>query len=454
MATSYDFTEGRIPKQMILFSIPLFLSNVLQTSYEFIDSLWVGNLLGAEALAAIALSGPVIFTVLSFIIGINGATLTVLSQQKGAGDEIGLKESLNAFVIVLGGLSLLLGVLGFLLAGPLLTLLGAPDSVYPLALTYLKINFIGIPFLFGYNFIGTILRALGDSKTPMRFITLAVILNTVLDPLFIYVLRLDIAGAAVATVLSQGSAFAYGLYYSIKKASVPYMSPHLPGWRYLKAILKLGIPSGLQMMVISGGNLAIVGVVAHFGDYVLAGFGAAQRISNLIMIVPTTLGSAVTSMAGQNIGAVKWDRVSQVVKNGISIIFVVSIAIGTFVFFTSNMLIRWFVNDAATIAFGATFLSIIAYAYVFLGINFVLNGAVRASGAMMQVLALNFTSFWILRFPLVYLLSDWYGENGIGLGIGVSFVISSIIATLYYHFGKWREATVFDDENKRRTQPK
>ena len=432
---------------MVLFSIPLFLGNILQTSYEFIDSLWVGNLLGAEALAAIAVAGPVIFTVLSFIIGINGATLTVLSQRKGAGDQEGLKESLNAFVVVLGSLSIVLGIAGFVFAGPLLTLLGTPSSVFPLALTYLKINFIGIPFLFGYNFIGTVLRALGDSKTPMRFIGLAVILNAVLDPLFIYVFNLGITGAAIATLVSQGIAFAYGLIYSLKKAGVPYVLPHRPQWRYLKALIKLGIPSGLQMMVISGGNLAIIGVVAHFGDYVLAGYGAAQRIGNLIMIAPMTLGSAVTSMAGQNIGAVKWDRVSQVVKSGMTLILIVSSVISTFVFFTSDMLIHWFVDDAATIAFGSSFLAIVAYSYLFLGVNFVLNGAIRASGAMLQVLVLNFISFWVLRFPLVYLMSDWYGETGIGLGIGASFVISSVIATLYYHFGKWRDIKIFDEES-------
>lgn len=446
MGQAYDFTTGSIPKKMVLFSVPIFLGNVLQSSYQFIDSLWVGNLLGSLALAAIAVSGPIIFTVLSFIIGVNGATLTVLSQHKGAGDEAGLKQSLNAFVVVLGGLSLILGAAGYVLSGWLLKLLSTPDSVYPLALTYLKFNFLGIPFLFGYNFISTILRALGNSKAPMRFIGMAVILNTVFDPLFIYVLQLGIAGAAFATVLSQGAAFVYGLIFSIRKANVPYTLPRLPKWRYLKALIKLGIPSGLQMVVISGGTLAVVGVVSQFGDVVLAGYGAAGRIGDLIMIAPMALGSAVTSMAGQNIGAVKWDRVSQVVKSGTIVILIATAVLSTFVFFAAEMLIGWFVDDEATIAFGAAYLAIVSYSYLFLGVNFVLNGAVRASGAMFQVLVLNFVSFWVLRFPLVYLFSKWYGANGIGVGMGTSFVISSLVAMLYYRFGKWRQTTIFDDE--------
>src|SRR5690625_1101515 len=185
-----DFTEGKIIRHMVLFSWPMFLSNLLQSSYQLIDSLWVGNLLGASALGAISVSSIVIFTVLSFIIGVNQATLTILSQRRGARDEEGLKSSLNAFVFVLGLLSLFLGLLGFLFSGSILRFMGTPETILPLAKSYLQINFIGIVLLFGYNFIGTVLRALGDSRTPIRFIFMAVVLNTVLDPLFIYVFQL------------------------------------------------------------------------------------------------------------------------------------------------------------------------------------------------------------------------------------------------------------------------
>lgn len=172
-STRMDFTEGSIMKKMILFSWPIFLGNVLQSSYQIVDSLWVGNLLGAQALGAVTLSSTVIFTILSFIIGINSATLTILSQRIGAGDNEGLKRSLNAFVTVLGILAVGLGVVGFFMSPYILQLMGTPESIMPIASTYLRINFIGILFLFGYNFIGTVLRAVGDSKTPLRFIMLA-----------------------------------------------------------------------------------------------------------------------------------------------------------------------------------------------------------------------------------------------------------------------------------------
>lgn len=182
----YNFTEGSILKQLIFFSTPVLLTNLLQVSYQFIDSLWVGNLLGSDALGAIAVSGTVIFTILSFIIGINNASLTILSQQKGNDDKEGLSRYLNAFVVILSALAILLGVIGFLNSETILKLLGTPETMLVHATTYLQINFVGILFLFGYNFIGTVLRAVGDSKTPLRFVFISVILNAVLDPIFIW----------------------------------------------------------------------------------------------------------------------------------------------------------------------------------------------------------------------------------------------------------------------------
>ncbi|WP_051314930.1 MATE family efflux transporter [Alteribacter aurantiacus] len=435
-------------KKMIFFSAPIFLTNILQTSYQIIDSLWVGNLLGANALGAIAISGTVVFTILSFIIGLNTAALTVLSQRKGADDKEGLKKSLNAFVVVLGSMTIVMGLVGFFLSGTILRWMGTPEGILPLATTYLQINFIGIVFLFGYNFIATVLRALGDSKTPVRFVLLAVILNTILTPVFISVFDMGIAGAAYSTIVSQGTAFFYGLIFSIVKAGVPFTKPSLPEFKYLKMIFKLGLPSGLSMMVISGGVLAIMTVVTNFGEEVVAGFGAAQRLDSLIMLPAFTLGSAVNSMAGQNIGAKLWERVSDITRSGMMLILLVSFSIGALVFFSAEFLVALFVNDPATIEFGATYVKTVAFFYPFLGINFVLNGIVRASGAMFQVFVLNTISFWILRYPMTLLFSNLYGESGIAIGMAVSFVISSVIAIGYYKFGKWREVNVLEDKEE------
>ena len=445
MAKQYDFTEGRLGKQLIFFSAPIILTNLLQVSYQFIDSLWVGNLIGADALGAVAISGTVIFTVLSFVIGLNNAALTILSQQKGRGSESGLRNYLNAFVVLLTIMSVVLSVAGFFLAKPILALLGTPDSMIEMATAYLRINFFGILFLFGYNFINTVFRAVGDSKTPIYFVMTAVLLNTILDPVFIAVFGWGVEGAAIATVVSQGVAFATGAIYCARKKVVPFSKPYLPARREVHDILKLGIPSGLQMSVVSAGVMAIMSVVASFGPAVVAGYGAAQRLDSLIMLPAQAIGMAVNSMAGQNIGAGKWDRVHRIAFIGFLYNLVIMFAIAGIVVAFARVGIGLFINEEDAVRFGTDYLKMIAFFYPFLGINFVLNGVVRASGAMFQVLVLNIISFWVLRYPVTYFLSGIMGEKGIAIGIGVSFVISSIVAFLYYRYGKWNRADVFGE---------
>jgi len=439
----HDFTNGSIVKQLFLFSTPIMLANLLQVSYQFIDSLWVGNLLGANPLGAITVASTVIVTVLSFIIGINHATLTILSQQRGKGNEKGLKSYLNAFVVVLSILSLVAGFIGFIFSEHILLMLDTPPDMLADANAYLRINFIGILFLLGYNFISSVLRSLGDSKTPLTFVLVAVILNTILDPVFILVFGWGIEGAAYATVFSQGISFLYGLIYTLRNKLVPFSIPTVPSMEEVWLILKLGIPSGLQMMVIHAGVLAILSVVNGFGENVVAGFGASQRIDSLITLPAMALGTAVNSMAGQNIGAGRWDRVRQLAIYGAVYNFAIMLLIAVVIFFSAEFLIGLFIQNGEAASFGSEYLRIIAFFYPFIGLNFILNGIVRGSGAMYQVLILNLISFWLLRYPLTYLFSDMFGSNGIALGMGVSFIISSFFAFGYFKFGKWKQRKLF-----------
>lgn len=441
--SQHDFTNGSIVKQLIVFAIPIILTNLLQVSYQFIDSLWIGNLLGAHALGAVTLASTIVVTVLSFIIGINNATLTILSQQRGKQEKEGIKTYVNAFIVVLSLLSLFVGVFGYLFSENILLFLNTPPSLIREASDYLRINFIGILFLLGYNFISTVLRALGDSKTPLLFVGLAVLLNTILDPIFISVFQWGIKGAAYATILSQGAAFLLGIVYTLREKKVPYMLPKIPKKEEVILILKLGIPAGLQMMVIQAGITAILSVVNSFGENVVAGFGASQRIDSLILLPAMALGTAVNSMAGQNIGANQWDRVRNIAKYGSLFNFVIMLVIACFMFFFAEFLVKLFIQQEDAVAFGANYIKIIAFFYPFIGLNFILNGIVRGSGAMYQILILNIISFWILRYPFTYFCSALIGENGIALGMGLGFVVSSIFSFGYFKLGKWKEKRLF-----------
>lgn len=441
-----DFREGNIWRQMFLFSTPIMVTNLLQVSYQLIDSLWVGNLLGSNGLGAIAISSTIIFTVLSFIIGINNATLTIFSQQKGMEDSEGVTSFFNAFLVLLTCIAILLGIIGYVFSESFLILLGTPSEMLHDANTYLQINFMGILFLFGYNFIGTVLRALGDSRTPLRFVMLAVILNTILDPVFIHILGLGIDGAAYATIASEGAAFLYGIFLIIYNKLIPLTRLSIPKQKELFMILKLGIPAGLQMMVITGGVMAIMSVVTSFGKETVAGFGAAQRLDSIIMLPAMALGTAVNSMAGQNIGAKQVDRVHKIALYAMIYNLVIMFVIAILIVFLAPFGVKLFIQDKNAVEFGTQYLQTIAFFYPFLGINFVLNGIVRATGAMVQVLILNIISFWILRYPLTYLFSEILGGNGIAYGMGASFVISSIIAVLYYQYGKWSKNLLFENK--------
>lgn len=444
----YDFTQGNIFKQLFFFSGPIILANLLQASYQVIDSLWVGNLLGASSLGAVSISGAIIFTVLAFVVGLNNAALTILSQQKGLKSEVGLINYLNAFVVILIVMSFTFSLFGFIFAEPLLLLLDTPSDILPMAKSYLRINFIGVLFLFGYNFVSTVLRAIGDSKNPLKFVSVAVVLNLVLDPFFIAVLDFGVSGAAYATIFSQGFAFIYGLTFVLKNKLAPFQFPRKPKLKEVKLILNLGIPSGLQMAVISAGAAAIMGVVAKFGSQIVGGYGAAQRLDNIIMLPAQSLGASVNSMAGQNISIGQWRRVSRITKYGLLYNLMIMSIIGVIIFIFAKYLTMMFVQDAEAVNFATNYLRIMAFCFPFLGINFVLNGIVRASGAMYQVLVLNIISFWVLRYPLASFFAKIYGDKGIPIGLGTSLIISSLIAAAYYRYGGWRSKDLFSRERK------
>lgn len=438
-----DFTTGPILKPLIIFSAPIMLANLLQTSFQIVDSLWVGNILGAEALGAVAIATTILVTILSFILGLNNAALTILSQQHGRKDDEGLKRYLNAFIVIMTVMSVVFAVIGYIFAESLLGIIGTPDAILDMTASYLQISLLGMFFLFGYNFINTVFRALGDSKTPLRIVFIAVILNAVLSPLFMIVFDLGIQGAALATVGSQTIAFLYSVYLAVKRKLVPFKMPSIPARYEVGLILKLGIPAGLQMGVIHAGIAAILSVVTQFGADSVAGFSAAQRLDSLIMLPAMALGTAVNAMAGQNIGIQQWSRVKQIARYAALYNFGLMLSIAAVVIIFAEAGIRMFIQDEAAVEFGTNYLRIVALCYPFLGLNFVLNGIVRASGAMYQVLILNIISFWILRYPLSALFASYFGEIGVGMGMGVSFIISSIFAYLYYKFGKWREKELF-----------
>lgn len=367
-----DFTVGSIPRKLMLFSLPILAANLLQASMQLVNGLWVGNLLGSDAFAAVTIATTVLQVVLAFVLGLNNATLTIFAQLRGAEDREGIDAALGAFVIILGGLSVLLGAAGFLHADWLLALLNTPDAVMGPARDYLRINLAGTLALVGYNFIGSMLRGFGDSRTPLYFVLMATILAALMVPAATRWLGLGVAGAAWAMVLAQAAAFAYSLFHLARRPGVHAPRPRMPRLEHVRAVLELGIPSGVQMIVIYAGLTVLLSLVNSFGEGVVAGFGAAQRLDSIVLLPGVALGMAVNAMVAQNIGANRWDRVGQVTRTGV-----------------------------------------------------VFNLAAMAVIAAGLVLAARL------------------GEDGIALGIGLSFLLSSLFSAAYYRWGGWRSKRLF-----------
>lgn len=438
-----DFTQGSIARKLCLFSFPIMLTNLLQAATHLINSLWVGNLLGSTAFAAITVGTMVMTLVLAFVIGINNATLTIFAQLRGRSDPDAIYSYLSTFVIILLLLSLAIGTFGFVFADVILRLLNTPESIADTTKTYLRINFVGTFLLVGYNFIGTVLRAFGDSKTPFYFVLMATVLTGTLAPLLILGFDLDIAGAALAIVLAQASAFIYSLYYLARRYPDHGFRLQRPKADEVKTIMRLGIPSGIQMIVIYAGMTVILALVNTLGADAVAGFGAAQRLDSIILLPALALGTAVNAMAAQNIGAKKWDRVRQTSRVGLLYNIVVTMVIATALFLWAEPLVKLFIRDEGSVAFGTSYLKTIAFFYPFIGLNFIYNGVVRGSGAMFQVLMLNIISLWILRVPLAWWATSIYGDRGVALGIGISFFFSFLFSFGYYRWGGWRRKTLF-----------
>ncbi|QJD60956.1 MATE family efflux transporter [Pseudomonas sp. gcc21] len=438
-----NFTEGSIARHLGRFSLPIVVTSLLQVSIQLINGLWVGNLLGSAAFGAVTVGTILMMVVLAFVMGLNQATLTIFAQLRGRGDAGAIRTYLSTFVIILMLLSALIGLAGYGFADVLLGLLNTPPAIIDEAQIYLQITFAGTLLLVGYNFISTVLRAFGDSRTPLYFVLLATGLITVLSPLFISVFQWGITGAALAFVTAQGGAFLYSLVHLARKFPGHGFRLQLPRWTEVQTILRLGVPSGLQMVVIHSGTTVILSLVNSLGAHAVAGFGAAQRLDHLILLPAVALGTAITAMAGQNIGAGQWPRITQITRAGILYTTSVMLLLATVLYIWAQPLVMLFIQDEASVDFGTRYLRTIAFFYPFIGLNFVFNSVVRGAGAMFAVLALNVISLWILRVPLAYGATALFGDNGVALGIGISFMISSLFSLGYYRWGGWRKRILF-----------
>lgn len=437
-------TEGNSGSLIFKFAMPMLIGNVFQQLYNIVDSIVVGRYVGKEALAAVGASFPLIFMLISFVVGVAMGTTIIISQYFGAKDMNMVKRSIDTMYIFLFFASIVVTILGISFSGPIFRLIDLPEDVMPQAIAYFNVYLTGVVFFFGFNGISSVLRGLGDSKTPLYFLIIATVMNVALDLLFVAVFKWGVAGAAWATVISQAGAFLSGVIYLNRTHEVVKLNSLK--LVFDKAIfrksLMIGLPTGLQQTFVSMGMLAITRIVNGFGTDVIAAYSAAGRLDSLAGMPAMNFGAALSTFVGQNLGANKPERVKHGFRATLMMSGALAMVTSLFVIVFRHQLMHLFTDDAAVIAIGAQYLVIVSSFYIFFSTMFVIGGVMRGAGDTLIPMFITLFALWVIRIPAAWILSRYFGVNGIWWSIPIAWFIGMTLSYLYYLKGNWKTKVV------------
>jgi putative MATE family efflux protein len=449
-----DLTDGSIPKSLFFLSLPIVITNLLQVGYNLADTFWLGRY-STEALAAISLGFPLVYLFISLGLGLTVAGSVLVAQHTGAEDSAAAEYAASQTVslTLLAGVGL--GVLGVAFVGELLQVFGATQTVLGLATDYMEIISLGLPFLFGFIVFVALMRGAGDTITPMLVMLGTVVLNVVIDPLLIFgvgpIPELGVQGAAVATVLSRGSAMVVGLWLMLRGSQGIRIHPRqmVPDLDYTKKILRIGVPASVENTGRAVSINAVLLIVTLFSTPVVAAFGVGIRVFSMIFMPAIAIDRGVETMTGQNIGAGREDRVVATNRFAARTSFLILSSLGVLTFVFAPEIIRLFDDSPAVVAEGATFLRWIAPTFGFVGVLRAYSGGFRGAGKTLTAAVIAVLLFGFIRLPIAYVASQgivpvdvWFFGARTPTGIWFAFAVSGIIAALvaagWFELGKWR----------------
>lgn len=434
-----QITEGVIWKQLLIFFFPILMGTFFQQMYNTVDTIIVGRLVGTEALAAVGATGPLVSMVNGFFIGVSSGATVVLSQAYGAGDRKGVEDSIHTGV----ALSLLLGVMltaiGICLGGRVMGWMGTPENCMADATTYLRIYFAGSIGTVVYNMGAGILRAMGDSKRPMLFLMVTCILNVVLDLLFVAVLHMGVAGAALATVLSQMISAVLPIVVLLRQKEDRLELRKLRIERSLLGrILRIGIPAGLQFVTFDFSNILIQSGINSFGDITMAAWTAHGKTDALTWMVTGAFGVSITTFVGQNFGAQKYSRIRKGTWTCLAMGVVMVAALDALLLAFRTPILGIYTDNPEVIAVGSmVMLSIMPYEFLFMPIE-VFAGTMRGVGnSLMPTLI---TGSCVCLFRVVWLMTavrHWHSLKTLTLSYPLSWALAAAVFLAVYFKGNW-----------------
>ena len=445
-------TVGSPTRHILIFALPLFIGNLFQQFYNMVDTVIVGKFLGADALAAVGSCGSLSFLFFSLSAGLAIGIGVIVSQYFGAGDDGKIRETVASSFYVLALSAITVTIIGFFLARPILVFLNVPEgAILENAVVYLRTTICGILFIAFYNGISAILRALGDSKTPLIFLIISSFLNVGMDLLLVVKFNLGVFGVALATVIAQALSAAIVLIYAFVR--VPYFKLSReelkPNMHIILHSFKLGVPLALQSSMIAISLIILQRVVNGFGNTAMSAFTITSKVDIVVSMFYNAISSSLTTFAGQNFGAKKYDRVKGGFKRGFIFVTAYNLVIIPIVFLFSRSIVGFFVNEPEVIELGIKAVHITCFVYLALGLIYVprgtLNGVGDASFSLINgltevVCRISF-SYMLTRIPGIGMMGIWYAT-------GLTWLVTALICNLRYFSGVWyKKSSISGNKN-------
>ncbi len=435
-----DMTSGSIWRHMVTFAMPVFLGQLFQQLYNTADSVIVGNFVGKDALAAVSSSGNLIFMMTGFFMGLSLGAGVIISRYFGAKDFEMMNKAVHTNIAFGAVCGLLLTVVGLFLAPQILVLMNTPEEILPISITYFRIYFLGSFFSLMYNTCMGILRAVGDSKTPLYYLIFSSILNVVLDILFVGPFKMGVAGAAIATVISQAVS-SIMCFIKLLRSSGPEKVVFRKirfDFPLLRQIAGQGIPSGIQNSIISIANVFVQSNINIFGAEAMAGCGSYSKTEGFVFLPITAFAAAITTFVSQNLGARQYERAKQGARFGVLAAMLMAEAFGVILYFVCPTVLKIFNDDPAVLSIGISqmrtecfFFFALAFAH---GISAVMRGAGRAKVPMFTmlgcwcVLRVAYITVAVKAFPVIETIFWAYP---------ITWCVSCVVFLVYYLKADW-----------------
>lgn len=460
LVAAQDMTQGSPAGNLIRFSVPLLIGNLAQQLYSTVDSIVVGAYVGDGALAAVGASGPILNLLLVLFMGISVGASVMVSQYFGARDRERLEETVGTTITATVVSSIFIMVVGPLITPPVMSALGTPEEIYDMSCTYLIILFAGIIGSAFYNILSGVLRGLGDSVMPVIFLIIACLLNIVLDVWFVAGFHWDVAGVAIATIISQVVSGGLCLIRLLHMRDVLQVKPsHLrPKAAFLKQLIKLGLPSGLTQAIFSFAMIIVQSLTNSFGTVVIAANTAVMRVDGFAMMPNFTFGTTMTTYTGQNIGAGKLDRCVKGTRDGLKIGLSVSVVLVTLILIFGQYLMQMFTSTPEVISTGMRMLRILAVGYIAMGVTQILSGVMRGAGDTMTPMWISIITTVIIRVPIAYGLEFLTRPEGGAMGSGtpdplfvsmlISWVMGAVITSIAFRMGRWKKKSIVSSQQE------